>query len=311
MDTGLTNLGPLPTNFAVNSNCARDLNDVYKYYTTPGSSYFLLQGPVEQTSCYPSSYTANSKQYYSPARCPTGFTSACESHNSAGTIDETVVRCCPTQSKFVCRTQATYDWEETLGCVNPQDSATMTAWTVSQVSGGQTSFTTYTNAIGGVNAYQIQVGFQSTDFASSTTTKTPTPRTHKAGDRRLQDEQTKSTTKSQTRPTAQSTTTKTSSGSSSSHGGSSTKHKKNKLSGGATTGIVIGALAGVASFVALVWFKVRNRQQQQAEDEPDTQKSDVGSAPKDAPETDKRENTAELDTSDVQPSTNTRRLSSS
>lgn len=96
MDTGLTNLGPLPTNFAVNSNCARDLNDVYKYYTTPGSSYFLLQGPVEQTSCYPSSYTANSKQYYSPARCPTGFTSACESHNSAGTIDETVVRCCPT-----------------------------------------------------------------------------------------------------------------------------------------------------------------------------------------------------------------------
>ncbi|KAI0443959.1 hypothetical protein F4803DRAFT_561300 [Xylaria telfairii] len=283
MATRLTNLGPLPTNFAVNSNCARDLNDVYKYYTTPGSSYFLLQGPVEQTSCYPSSYTANSKQYYSPALCPTGFTSACESHNSVGTMDETVVRCCPTQSKFVCRTQVTYDWEETLGCVNPQDPATTTTWTVSQVSDGQTSLTTYTSAIGGVNAYQIQVGFQSTDFASSTTTKTVS---------------TTASISHRISSTAKSTTTKASSGSSSSHGGSSTKRKKSKLSGGATAGIVIGALVGVIVLVALVWLKVRKTRQQQAEDEPDTQKSDVGSAPKDAPETetDKRENTADDNT---------------
>ncbi|KAI0460010.1 hypothetical protein F5B21DRAFT_205602 [Xylaria acuta] len=292
-DAVLTNLGPLPTNFAVNSNCERDLDDVYKYYTTSEGWYFLLQGPVEQTSCYPSGYTADSRQYYSPARCPTGFTSACESHNIAGTIEETVVRCCPTQSNFICQTTASYSWEQTLGCVNKQVSATTTAWTVSQVSDGLTALTTYTNVIGGVNAYQIQVGFQSTDFASSTSTSSKT---------------TKSTTKSQTRPTTHSTTTKASSGSSSNHGGSSSsssssaKHKQ-KISSGATAGIVIGALAGLLLVVALVWLTVRNRRRRQAEDGADAEKPNV------ANEMGTHENAVELDAGETQPNTNIRQQS--
>ncbi|KAI1753634.1 hypothetical protein F4782DRAFT_497094 [Xylaria castorea] len=293
-DMVLTNLGPLPTNFAVNSNCVPDLTDVYKYFTTSPGWYFLLQGPVEQTSCYPSGYTADSRQYYSPARCPTGFTSACQSHNVAGTIEETVVRCCPTYSDFVCQTKINYSWEKTLGCINQQETATTTVWTVSQVSNGITALSTYTNAIGGVNAYQIQVGFQSTDFASSTSTSSRTS---------------DSSTVSQTpRPTAPGTTTGASSGSLADHGGSSssTKHNTN-LSGGAIAGIIIGALAGLLLVVALVWLQVRNRRRrrQQAEDNPNRQELD---APPSAPatETIKRENAVELDAGEARPSKNLR-----
>ncbi|KAI1745998.1 hypothetical protein F4680DRAFT_6890 [Xylaria scruposa] len=276
-DIVLTNLGPLPTDFAVNSKCARDLIDVYKYFTTSPGWYFLLQGPVEQTSCYPSGYTADSRQYYSPARCPTGFTSACQSHNVAGTVEETVVRCCPTHSNFICQTNIHYSWEKTLGCSNPQDSATTTAWTVSQVTDGITALGTYTGVIGGVNAYQIQVGFQSTDFASSTSTPIRT---------------TESSTMSPIpRPTTQSTTTGASPGSSSNHdGGSSSSITKPKatLSGGATAGIVL------------------KRRRQRAGDGPDTQKPDILPAPNDAHETGKREDAVELEAVEVRPSMNIR-----
>ncbi|TRX89545.1 hypothetical protein FHL15_009589 [Xylaria flabelliformis] len=303
-DIVLTNLGPLPTDFAVNSKCAGDLIDVYKYFTTSPGWYFLLQGPVEQTSCYPSGYTADSRQYYSPARCPTGFTSACQSRNVAGTVEETVVRCCPTHSSFTCQTSIHYSWEKTLGCTNVQEPA-MTTWTVSQVTDGITALGTYVGAIGGVNAYQIQVGFQSTDFASSTSTPIRTvsmnPYFHLLlpNGIRFQDEQTESSTMSPTptpRPTTQSAT---SLGSSSDHGGggssSSSSITKNKLSGGALAGVVVGALAGLLLVAALVWVQVRKRRWRQ---------SNILPSPNDAHETRKREDAVELDAGEVRPSTN-------
>ncbi|KAI0197101.1 hypothetical protein EV127DRAFT_415598 [Xylaria flabelliformis] len=296
-DTVLTNLGPLPTDFVLNSKCAEDLVDVYKYFTTSPGWYFLLQGPVEQTSCYPSGYTADSRQYYSPARCPTGFTSACQSHNVAGTVEETVVRCCPTYSSFACQTTIHYSWEKTLGCTNVQDTATTTAWTVSQVTNGITALETSTGAIGGVNAYQIQVGFQSTDFSSSTSTPIRT---------------TESSTMSPTptpRPTTQSATTGAPLGSSSNHGDSSSSSSsitKDKLSGGATAGIVVGALAGLLLVAALIWVQVRKRRRQRAGDDPDTQQPDILPAPNDVHEIGKREDAFELDAGEVRPSMNIR-----
>ncbi|KAI0865202.1 hypothetical protein F4860DRAFT_348000 [Xylaria cubensis] len=297
-DTVLTNLGPLPTDFVLNSKCAGDLVDVYKYFTTSAGWYFLLQGPVEQTSCYPSGYTADSRQYYSPARCPTGFTSACQSHNVAGTVEETVVRCCPTHSSFACQTTIHYSWEKTLGCTNVQDTATTTAWTVSQVTDGITALGTSTGAIGGVNAYQIQVGFQSTDFASSTSTPIRT---------------TKSSTMSPTstptpRLTTQSATTGAPLGSSSDHNGgsSSSSITKDKLSGGATAGIVVGALAGLLLVAALIWVQVRKRRRQRAGDDPDTQQSGILPPPNDVHEIGKREDAFELDAGEVRPSMNIR-----
>ncbi|KAF2964461.1 hypothetical protein GQX73_g9118 [Xylaria multiplex] len=253
-------LSPLPTNFALASSCATELTDIYKVYTSFDGWYFLLQGPVEQTSCYPSGYTADSRQYYSPARCPTGFTSACQSKNIAGTVSETVLT-------------ASYGWEQTLGCVNPQDSSTTTVWTVTQVSSGQTARTTYTNVIGGINAYQVQVGFQSTDFASSTTTST-TVSTY----RPLQSFvdapfptiliDSKSKTTSQTRATTHTTAISAGSTSGSSSSSSSNKKKtsrKHSIGSGAIAGIVIGAIVGVVVIIALIWHQIRRKRGQNEE----------------------------------------------
>lgn len=97
-----TNLGSLPTDFALATDCARTLGEVFKVYPTL-SSFYLLQGPPEQTTCYPSGYskavTGTAEPYYSPALCPTGFTAACQSTNTVTgegkTAEETVVTCCP------------------------------------------------------------------------------------------------------------------------------------------------------------------------------------------------------------------------
>ncbi|KAI1284752.1 hypothetical protein F5Y07DRAFT_13599 [Xylaria sp. FL0933] len=225
----LTNLGALPTNFALASSCSTDLNHVYKIYTS--SEFYLLQGPVEQTSCYPSSYAANSKQYYSPGQCPTGFTSACQS--------DTIVRCCPTQASFVCQSSFDHAWEQTLGCVVPQDPATTTVWTVSQVSSGRTALATYTGAVGGLNAYQIQVA------TSTSNTKTKTKTT---------------TAKSQTHPTTTKSSSSSSSGGKTGHHGKSSSHG---LSSGAIAGIVVGVIAGIGAVVTPLWLKLRNRGKQQ------------------------------------------------
>ncbi|KAI0966690.1 hypothetical protein F4678DRAFT_271307 [Xylaria arbuscula] len=227
----LTNLGALPTNFAIASSCSAELNQVYKIYTS--SEFYLLQGPAEQTSCYPSSYTANPNQYYSPGQCPTGFTSACQAVSSVGTEQETLVRCCPTQASFVCQSTTAHGWEATLGCVVPQDTATTTVWTVSQVSAGRTALVTYSDVVGGINAYQIQVA----TTTSSTKTKTKT----------------KTTTKTDTHPTA----AKPSSSSTGHHGKS-----KSGLSSGAIAGIAIGVVAAATTAATPLWLKLRKRWQQ-------------------------------------------------
>ncbi|KAI0100747.1 hypothetical protein GGR51DRAFT_343553 [Nemania sp. FL0031] len=237
--TALSNLGALPTNFALGSSCTSKLNDVYKVFTESPGYYYLLQGPVEQTSCYPSGYNAASTQYYSPARCPTGFTSACQSTNIAGTVSETVVTCCPTQADYSCQTTLEYVWQSTLGCATDVDTATSTTWTVTQVTDGTTSVTTSPGFTGGMNAYGIKVGFQSTDFRSTTTTTTK-----------------KTTTKATTTArTTKATTTSTGTHSSS----SSSKTKKKKTSGGVIAGIVIGVIAGVAAIAAVIFALVRKR----------------------------------------------------
>ncbi|KAJ8132271.1 hypothetical protein O1611_g1354 [Lasiodiplodia mahajangana] len=231
----LSNLGALPTTFSLASTCASELTDVYKIFTGAPGNYYLLQGPVDQTSCYPSSYNAASTQYYSPARCPTGFTSACQSVNVAGTVSETVMRCCPTQADYICQTTTEYTWQLTLGCTSVVTTTATTAWTVTQVSSGTTSVVTSTGFIGGMNAYEIKVGAQSTDFRSTTTT---TRRT---------------TTKTTARTTKATTTTSTGTHSSSSN---SNKNKKKKsTSGGAIAGIIIGSIAGVAIAAGAIYCR--------------------------------------------------------
>ncbi|KAI8627648.1 hypothetical protein F5Y19DRAFT_160819 [Xylariaceae sp. FL1651] len=248
----MTNLGPLPTDFAIASNCANDLNDIYKINTSPQGYYYLLQGPVEQTSCYPSSYTANTQQFYSPALCPTGFTSACKALNRIGTVQETILTCCPTQAEYVCQTTNNYEWEKTLGCVFHQISGARTTWTVSEVSDAHTSLVTSEGTAGGLNAYSIQVRYQSTDFVSSTSSSSSSSST-------------KSDTNSKTSvPSATNTQINSSSSNNNNNGNGKTNHKSNgSLSAGAAAGIAIAAFAALLIAVAGIWFLVRKRKQQQ------------------------------------------------
>lgn len=91
------NLGALTTTAPLSSSCVDELDVVYKVNTTPDGYYYLLNGPLEPASCYPSAYAGVTTQYYSPAvACPSGFTAACGSVNAIGTISETRYTCCPT-----------------------------------------------------------------------------------------------------------------------------------------------------------------------------------------------------------------------
>ncbi|KAI1810645.1 hypothetical protein GGS20DRAFT_164304 [Poronia punctata] len=240
-----TNLGPLPTDFSLPRDCATKLTEIYQVFTSEPGWYYLCQGPVEQTICYPSAYKSATSQFYSPARCPTGFTSACGWTNAVGTVTETAVQCCPTLGEFTCQSENSYGWEETLGCTIEKDKATTTTWTLTQVAGGESTVTTSTGPIGGINAYSIQVRYQSTDFASSTTstssTINPTPNTFAS-------KTTGSTTSTTPYPPA------------------AQDHSDNEseggLRGGVIAGIVVGVVVGLLMIVALIWWYMRNRKRQ-------------------------------------------------
>ncbi|KAI0534339.1 hypothetical protein GGR58DRAFT_62802 [Xylaria digitata] len=232
------NLGPLPTDFTVPANCASELSDIYLFHTSVNSddpnAYYLLRGPLEQTLCFPGSYTANTEQYYSPARCPTGFTAPCQSINRAGTVEETVLTCCPTQGDYVCQTNINKVWESTQGC-RSKIGVTSSELVLSEVSSGVTSRATSTfNTDDAVNAYSIQVRYQSTDFVS-TSSSSPTS----------------SSARNTQSPTVIPVNTPTNT-------------PQTTISSGAIAGIVIGVLVAITIAVAAVFLFMRRRRQQRS-----------------------------------------------
>ena len=64
------------------------LSNTYRY------GHNQLVGPMTST-CYPSGWTNASTTYYSPGVCPSGYTTACITGNTAGSVTETVATCCP------------------------------------------------------------------------------------------------------------------------------------------------------------------------------------------------------------------------
>ncbi|KAK8080349.1 hypothetical protein PG997_008167 [Apiospora hydei] len=154
------NLGPLTAAPTLPSTCADELDQVYKINTYPG--YYLLQGPPEAALCYPSAYAGVRSHYYYPAAsCPFGFTPACTSTNGES---ETIYTCCPTQFDFICQSTNFYQWETTLGCTIPINSDLTTTWTMLDVQDGKTVASKSLGFQGGVNAFSIQVRFQSSDL---------------------------------------------------------------------------------------------------------------------------------------------------
>ncbi|KAM0809956.1 putative Mid2 domain-containing protein [Seiridium cardinale] len=250
------NLGPLTATAALPSSCVDELDIVYKVHTTPEGYYYLLNGPFEVASCYPSSYDGTGTKFYSPApSCPSGFTPACSSTNAAGTVTETIQTCCPTQFNYSCQTEASYEWESTLGCVSAVDTALSTTWTVMDIESGNTKSTTSAGYQGGMNAYSIQVRFQSSDLVTMTSSE-PGSETANA--------KTSSTT-----PTSAGISNPISSASQSSTPTSAAASAPSSgLSAGAAAGTGVGSFALLLAIAGAVIFMISRRRKRGRQDEP-------------------------------------------
>ncbi|KAI1421396.1 hypothetical protein F5Y12DRAFT_787532 [Xylaria sp. FL1777] len=239
----MSNLDPLPTNFQLPGSCVEEMTSIYVKTMPPGG--YFLQGPAEQTTCYPGMYQALDLglEYYSPGRCPTGFTPACSSSIQINQLTETVVTCCPTHHSFLCQLASKYQWQSTLGC-----NAAITAfgvWTVHSYSDGIDNIQTTSLSTGGFNAYSIQVRYQSTDFVSSTSSVS---------------------TSTQLTPTSLSTSSLLPTTTNGDTSGNNTSSKSSsEISAGQIAGIAIGAFAGLLLLIAGVWYQItHNRRQRQA-----------------------------------------------
>ncbi|KAI1173372.1 hypothetical protein F4777DRAFT_558247 [Nemania sp. FL0916] len=228
-----TNLGPLPTDFSLSPECESKINELYLIWT-PGVGTFYLQGPVNQSPCYPSSYAVTTQsQYYSPGTaCPAGFTAPCQSLNVAGTVTETVLTCCQVLQTFACQTSANMQWESEFGCVSGfQGPSTETI--ISIVSDGVTTrTTTIVPRPNGLNAFSVQVRYQSTDIFPSATPSA-----------------TSDTLSSLSLPTEPGTPTPTLNPSPRAH----------ELSSRAIAGIAIGVSAAAIVGAILLWLVIRMR----------------------------------------------------
>ncbi|KAI1746728.1 hypothetical protein F4782DRAFT_553048 [Xylaria castorea] len=219
----MSNLGPLPTDFLTSSDCTSALHGIYYV-----DNKYLVQGKAKQVTCYPNGYAGNTAQYYSPARCPSGFTQACSKTNRIGTAEETISICCPTQRIYECQSTSSLTWESTLGCV----SQILQVQTLNVIVASDGSTMPYSAGAGAIGAYSIQVRYQSTDFISSTSSTT-------------------SMTPSSTSTSTDDTSDRTS-GNDNNRG----------IRTGAAVGIAVGAFAGVVSVVVLVWYLLKQKRRQ-------------------------------------------------
>ncbi|KAI1172577.1 hypothetical protein F4777DRAFT_561155 [Nemania sp. FL0916] len=271
----MTNLGTLPTNFAEPTDCAVSKSDIFHLSlpTPPYYHHYYLQGPLAQTSCYPSGYNGQTQQYYSPAQCPTGFTTACLMTSSLGTGIETIATCCPTQYNFACETSIHLPWQTTLACSTLLGGKTV-AWQVifsETDSAEKTSIVTLSTD--GLNAYGIQVRYQSFDFPTLTpllfSSSTPSPSMLEATPATTAQLPAPSSPTQSSLASSPSVSANTPSPSltygSDSHSGASSG---NTINPGMGVGIYLGVFAGVLIISAIIYYLIRraiirrNRQRQ-------------------------------------------------
>ncbi|KAI0100168.1 hypothetical protein GGR51DRAFT_533311 [Nemania sp. FL0031] len=165
----ISSLGPLPTSFTLVSSCASELQDLYNVHFSGWVT--VLQGPQEQTTCYPNIH-ASDPGFYSPAFCPIGFTAACKLIDTLAAVEETILGCCPTVASFRCK--KSFIWE-TQGCTSHiTESIELLITGVSDGTTSRGSKTILTSG-DGLNAYVIQARYRATDFISTTTTSSSFP----------------------------------------------------------------------------------------------------------------------------------------
>lgn len=237
-------IAALTTAFVPSSFCLASDN-IWKVFTTCPSNdqcYYLLQGPPSTLDCLPTAYRIDSTAYYSPAHCPSGYTPACSSLNTVNQFTETVYTCCPTVHSFYCLTSKQlnfWPFQSSFGCASQFIGTGTLQVTASDRFSTSLALETY-DKDGGINAFAIQVRFQSTDFVSTTSSPGPT------------------STPATPAQTVPSTTLASSPLPTSTPSGG--------LSPGAKAGIGVGVSVGVLALIAMLWFGYiwRKRRSQQA-----------------------------------------------
>lgn len=155
-----TTVFALTSTFTPPASC---LQTFYHYAQVVGP--MLELGPSNVPDCLPPNYQSSSDFYYSPGVCPSGYVKACSSSVVIGSLTETRATCCP--SNFNCQTQNILPWYTTLGCTLSSSFVT----TGPLVSSSDTIAETFS---GGINAYSVQIRWQSTDFPSTQATRITT-----------------------------------------------------------------------------------------------------------------------------------------
>ncbi|KAI0450839.1 hypothetical protein F5B21DRAFT_412248 [Xylaria acuta] len=233
-------IGALTTEFIPAASCISQGLGVVRHSSATADvyDYYLLAGPTAD-SCFPSSQFPSYGSYYSPGKCPSGYSAACTQSggNSAANAIETTVTCCPVKPYALeCNSGAVgSDWGVFGDCTTSTstlevDLSIIGAVPSSKLIGSSRDASgnpILTNPV--INGYGIEVRWQQTDesllFGSTSTSPTAS------------------------NPSQPATT---------SHGAPPTH-----LNAGQIAGIVIGAVFGViillALVIVLIWFKRSQR----------------------------------------------------
>ncbi|CAK7205758.1 hypothetical protein SEUCBS139899_008537 [Sporothrix eucalyptigena] len=229
----------LTTTFVPASSCTVDLYKLaYPNITCAiGTSliacdFFHLGVDSSTSNCFPSGWSDASTAYFSPGICPSGYTEACQSVVNS----ETRATCCPIG--YQCQTETNWPWYSTDRCTYVMSTSQVFVYTTSIIGKGEV-VSTVTDAEG-LNAFGVQIRYQSTDFVSSSSSSSSA--------------QTGSNTGS-----GGSNASPTGSNSSGDNNGTSSGSSSG-LSTGAKAGIGIGVALGVLAFVGVAIFLIiRNR----------------------------------------------------
>jgi hypothetical protein len=88
-------LGALTTTFAPPASCFARAN-IWQVYKPDGTNWYEMLGPPDGGECMPPGFEAATTAFYSPARCPSGFTPASKNTVTIADLTETTEVCCPT-----------------------------------------------------------------------------------------------------------------------------------------------------------------------------------------------------------------------
>ncbi|KAI0415050.1 hypothetical protein F5X98DRAFT_233306 [Xylaria grammica] len=169
-------VGPLTSEFIPAGTCVSQGIQVVRYISnqTQGYNYYLTAGPGT-ADCFPSSQFPSAGSYYSPGRCPSGYSAACTATggNSVGNATETTVTCCPLMPyRFECNTRPVgSDWGVFADCTTSTstlevDLDVIGAVPTSKLAGSSRDASgnpILTHAV--INGYGIEVRWQQTDEA--------------------------------------------------------------------------------------------------------------------------------------------------